>query len=833
MNRKNLFVWINIALAIGAVLSIIAWLDLIVAFLAVNVVFWITIVLGLFLESEFYQWVKKSKRSGTTDLLFIMFMFFLMFLITADFFTGILGAFAMYLIIGALELKGHQVVNKVIYISAITYNVMFFASIVDFIIDKAGLPAIELLDKIFSLSFWLILVLGFVFFGRRYIVVWRFMSPQYITLAIYLLAWVFIATVGSITHINIFEWIYPVLAVADAIVYLTTGWFIDKFLGVKPIAKIDERKAKIIQEIVDRAKQKIGLRGKVKIGFGNYPIINAMAYGPVFDKRVCVIAPADMDLPEDELEAIIAHELGHLKSNHPTMLLAINAIDLGIRWIFKIPATYYDFAFGKKFFIFGLDVGILGFIILNIGIFAILYVFVRVMEAKADFIVKRAGLGKQLAKALYNLESFYALGKQTGLNVMLLADEKIDEDHAMLNYIEAARTIYKQLSIPPKSVAVTTLLNSHPPTFLRIANMLLPAGAEYTAWLEARLPGQFLRKKNVRAFTSKVGDAKNLFDEISRAKFMELFGKRVGDDLPGFLESILLHGDKDFLLKNQVLATSKLEGMVSHVQVGRVQYHDSIALPYSFTGVEIGNKSKSVDLMPYDNEFAILNNTDHVRLKKLGECTVKEVFPGPMKKLACMVVDDRKNEKKLKYAEIRNQVPREFLTGLQGKAVFIDDNEAIDVIDCDAVKPASILLDIEISGRYHHSGDQIALSLRKYRVSRFRLAMAIHEDAKYADRYTRFFTWCKETGKQLYLFLKKPVNNEYYCKITVVDGQERKITIKDQFGKVNSFTYKDLEIVMLDHDTVELKNHAQDSIFFKLAFRLAASRKSVSWIPPF
>lgn len=833
MNRKAIFACINVCLVLFILASIFMFMDFIVAYLASNVLFWVCIVLGIFLESEFYQWVKKSKRSGYADLLFIAFMFVFMYLVTDDLFTGFLGAFAVYLIIGSLELKGHQVVNKIIYISTITYNVLFFAALFDFIFKKTSLPDLGLLNKAFSISFWLILVLGFVFFGRRYIVVWRFMSPQYITLAFYLLAWILVATIGSLGHFNIYEpfpWIYPMLLIVDAIVYLGTGVLIDKFLGVKPLKKIDEHKAAMIQAIVDKVQQQIHLNGKVKVGYGDYPIINAMAYGPSFDKRICVIAPAEMDLPADELEAIVAHELGHLKSNHPTKLLLINLINLGLCWALNIPATYYDFAFGRKFIIFGFDVGILGYLIFNLIVYVIVYIFVRVMEANADFIVKRAGLGKQLVKALYNLESFYALGKEGGLNVMLLADEKLDMDHAILNYIEAARTLYKQMAQPTRSIAITTLINSHPPTFLRIANMLLQDDQEIGAWTAAILPNKFLLKKHVRAFSARTEGIRSEFDAISRSKFLELFTEQVGNDLPNFLERITLHGNKDALLKNQVIAIDKLDSSAVHVKLDRVIYHDSITIPYTFSGTKLHDKA-AIEIVPFEHEFSILNANEHYRLKKLGACTLSAVPQGNIKKLNCTVVDASGNENDVQFMELKNQVTQEFLLDLRGKSIFIDDNDAIDVIDCDDVLPADHLLDFTIDGHYHHSNDHVMLVLKDYSITRFQLAMPLHEDKRYADRYVHFLTWCVETGKRLYFFLKKPVNNDYFGIVRAVDGDVKTITIDDQFSKQQVMEFKDLDMILLDHETIELKNHKQESAFQKIALGLRRSRKNMAWIP--
>lgn len=832
MNRKLLFTAINFTIVGASIACVLAFFDLIARYLVPNIWFWATIIIGLLLESEFFQWVKKSKRSGTADLLFIFFMFFLVFLITNDLFTGLLGAFAMYLIIGAAELKGHQVINKVIYISTITYNVMFFASLVDFLIKLAGLQEIGLLDKAFSVSFWLILALGFVFFGRKYIVVWRFMSPQYITLAIFLLAWVLIATIGSLARIDIFaaRLIYPVLIISNILMYLGTGFLIDKFLGVKPLKKIDPVRARVLQSVVDRVKERIGLRGKVKIGYGDYPIINAMAYGPFFDKRICVIAPASMPIPEDELEAIVAHELGHVKLHHPAKLLLISTADIAIRWPLDIPATYYDFAFGRKFLILGFDVGILGFIILNLAIFAFLYIFIRIMEANADFIVKRAGLGTQLAKALYTLESFYALGQQVGLNVMLLADEKIDEDHDMLQYIDAAREIHKQLVLPPRSIAFATLLNSHPPTFLRIANMLLPPDGEIPARQVAILPAKFLRRKESRSFSSKVAPVLPAFDAITRTKFVAQFSRRVGNDLPGFLEGIQLHGNKAMLLENTALAMRKADGMTRIVQVERIAYRDTITTPYVYVArVWDDAGASTVELVPDDHEFSIFRMADHYRLKKLGECTVTRIPPAEMKKLV-VEIDGAGNTREVKYPALRNQLTRELIAALDGKTVFIDDKEAIDVARCTRVTIAEKLPGYGLVLEMHGSSTARTEKLGNLRVSLGRLAMSFHEDEKYVERYNRFFSWCVAAKPWLHLFLKKPVNGTFYCTVTALEPGKA-ISIIDRFGKASTFPFKELDAILLDHSSVELKAREQDSLLQKIAVAISTARHKIPWVP--
>ena len=183
------------------------------------------------------------------------------------------------------------------------------------------------------------------------------------------------------------------------LIYFISGPILDKMLGIKRVD--DER----LLAIVDQVKRDIGIKGKVKIGFGKYPILNAMAYGAVFDKRIAIIAESKDQIPEDELKGIIAHELAHTKGRHTLILTLITSGDLLIRMFLGIPATYYDYTFGDP------QIPMIVFILLNLVIYMFLYIFVRILEGKADLMSKKAGYANNLAKALYNLERrmFYCL----------------------------------------------------------------------------------------------------------------------------------------------------------------------------------------------------------------------------------------------------------------------------------------------------------------------------------------------------------------------------------------------------------------------------------------
>jgi hypothetical protein len=82
----------------------------------------------------------------------------------------------------------------------------------------------------------------------------------------------------------------------------------------------------------------------------------------------------------------------------------------------------------------------------------------------------------------------------------------------------------------------------------------------------------------------------------------------------------------------------------------------------------------------------------------------------------------------------------------------------------------------------------------------------------------------------VYLYLKKPVNSTFYCKVTAVDPGKA-ITIHDRFGKVSTFPFKELEVLVLDHSSVELKARGQDSLIQKLAVAIGTSRHKIPWLP--
>ena len=138
------------------------------------------------------------------------------------------------------------------------------------------------------------------------------------------------------------------------------------------------------------------------------------------------------------------------------------------------------------------------------------------MEGNADLRAKKAGYAKELAKALYNLESFYATGREFGLNTMLLCDEKITKDNQFLDYVDTAEYLYRSMIRPSRGSLLANFMNSHPPSYFRIAALL---SDELKPGKEALLPFICLKRSKQIKYAKKFEKARNALPSASLDPF--------------------------------------------------------------------------------------------------------------------------------------------------------------------------------------------------------------------------------------------------------------------------------------------------------------------------
>jgi len=780
---------------------------------------------------ELYRWAKNGKRSEMSDFVAILFFFFLIFFFSKDVLTSIMGAFSIYLWFGIFELKDYPVLNKILIISLATYNIIFVSGIIS---NVLGNPIV--INTAFSFSFWIILGLGFILFGRKYIVIWRFMSPEYLTLFLYIIAWLAIVFISEYTPFSFISqkaflfnsfsiWelllnVYTLLIAINWIIYFISGPILDFMLGIKPL------KDKRLLALIDQVKLDIGIKGKVKVGIGNYPILNAMAYGSFFDKRIALIAENYKSVPEDEVKGIIAHELAHTKGKHTLILTFITTGDLIFRMLFGIPATYYDYTFGNP------QLPFFFYILLNLLIYVILFMFVRILEGKADQKTKKIGYAKELVKALYNLESFYATGREFGLNTMLLCEEKITHDNEILNYLETADYINKSIIKPKRGSLLSNIINSHPLTYHRIAAIL---DDNLKPTKEMLLPFLCLKKSNQKQYAKLFNNARIKFKDIASEKFQEHFNIR---DISAYMQNInrielyKLEIERDFLFKHKVtdeIIIGKLEN---------VKFTDDVCEIDEYVVKEFKTNSEiSLNSSEYSKSQISLN--EDYFLEKYGNVNLIGIDISPDQKKSKYIFLDEDGQKIYKNLE-KTKLPNSISTikMFSEKDIFFNSKGKTKILRCSKVEISRNLKDSELYFEtlpHNNEGKKFQFKLKDLIIKPKNIYITINRKETGRNSELKIFKWLIEKQIRTYIYLKKPVNNLEigYIQSIKLDVENFKknseqgksevsnyVTIKNIFGKDQEIPYKSLEALSFEYITGYIQKKSETSMFSKLGYIL-------------
>ncbi|MHA2340203.1 MAG: M48 family metalloprotease, partial [Candidatus Hodarchaeales archaeon] len=761
-----------------------------------------------------------GKRSEMSDIVAIFFFFFLIFFFSKDILTSVMGAFSIYLWIGIFELKEYPVLNKVLIISLVTYNVIFIAGIFSFYLNNP-----RILDTSFAFSFWIILIMGFILFGRKYIIVWRFLSPEYLTLFLYIIAWLVVApfnlgtsnpfTSNKFTLIDFFFNIYFILILVNWLIYFISGLILDKMLGIK---KVDNPR---LIELVNDIKGKIGVKGKVKVGFGNYPILNAMAYGSFFDKRIAIIAEDLNQIPEDELKGIVAHELAHTKGRHTLILTIITTCDLFIRMLLGIPATFYDYTF-------------IFFIVLNLLIYVVLFIFVRILEGRADLKAKTSGYGKELVKALYNLESFYASGREIGLNTMLLCEEKISKDNQLLDYLNTASYLNHSMIKPSKASLLGNFLNSHPPSYHRIAAIL---SNELKSSKEAILPFICLKKTKQRKYAKIFEQSRQAFKIIANDKFKELFQI---ENVSLLLNDLKRKETYKFILNKNFLFTNKITNERILGQINEIKFLDDVSDSDQFTITNLKtHKTEHLKSSLYSRIQIDLNKKYY--LQKDTPLILKDItFDDKMQNGNYVFIDVNNHQINKLIQKTKLPHSEAFLTNLEKKVIFFKHEGKINVQECVEVLKANNLEEYELIFSDFNKNNNQEKELRNYTLKELiirprRIFLPISKNISFRNSEVKVINWLIQNQLLIYLYLKKPVNNleiGYIQSLSMnlsdlkkkseMDEKknENSLFVKNIFDKKVEVPYNKIESIGFEYNSALIQIRSATSISSRLGYKI-------------
>jgi len=243
-----------------------------------------------------------------------------------------------------------------------------------------------------------------------------------------------------------------------------------------------------IDLILEDLSRRSGIK-KPKLMIANVPIPNAFAYGsPLTGNMVAVTKGLLNTLDRDELEAVLAHEVGHLKHRDVQLMMFLSIL----------PAIFYYIGYSLYFSsLFDRDRGggALAAGILMIFIYYILSLIVlwvsRIREYYADLhavtIVKNGGL--KLANALIKiidatsnlLYRGYNISRFSGIKALFIADpDRAVEDMKELS--SSGILDRRVISYARRKVSTVDnlmeLFSTHPNTVKRIRRLLKYSGIE-------------------------------------------------------------------------------------------------------------------------------------------------------------------------------------------------------------------------------------------------------------------------------------------------------------------------------------------------------------------
>jgi len=163
--------------------------------------------------------------------------------------------------------------------------------------------------------------------------IWQLRFSVLGTLAVIIgLSTLFFTVILSLTGVFDIFTLALFVIVFNMIQWLLAPYIIDAIYRVKEVSKSENPK---LHAIVERLSQKSGIK-MPRVMVANIPVPNAFAYGsPVAGTRVAVTSELLKTLEDEEVEAVLGHELGHLKHRDVQIMMFVSIL----------PALFYYIGF--------------------------------------------------------------------------------------------------------------------------------------------------------------------------------------------------------------------------------------------------------------------------------------------------------------------------------------------------------------------------------------------------------------------------------------------------------------------------------------------------------
>jgi len=125
--------------------------------------------------------------------------------------------------------------------------------------------------------------------------------------------------------------------------WLFAPYLIDSLYRTREVSRSEDPK---LYDMVEQLSRKSGIR-MPKVRIAQIPLPNAFAYGsPIGGSRVAVTTGLLKTLESEEVEAVIGHELGHLKHRDVQVMMFVSVLPALFYWIGWI--TFLSSGYGRR-----------------------------------------------------------------------------------------------------------------------------------------------------------------------------------------------------------------------------------------------------------------------------------------------------------------------------------------------------------------------------------------------------------------------------------------------------------------------------------------------------
>ncbi len=140
-------------------------------------------------------------------------------------------------------------------------------------------------------------------------------------------------TGGSIGGLKLVTWLITGIAVLTILQWLISPYLIEILYRAYEVTP-DDPSYGWVYRLVEEVSRANGFKRPPRVFIADIPIPNAFAYGnPIAGKRVAITLPLLRILSKDELKAVLAHEIGHLRHRDVELLMAIGLIPTVLYWL--------------------------------------------------------------------------------------------------------------------------------------------------------------------------------------------------------------------------------------------------------------------------------------------------------------------------------------------------------------------------------------------------------------------------------------------------------------------------------------------------------------------